>query len=220
MQTTREKVSFITLSEKKKAPKVGTYIKHKNAIIIKKYKGNKIEVFYTDQNGLVMKATQGGAMDSERFKELMSLYLSENKDEIKRILNIQEVEVDPDDLGIVIDPTEFVKSILGEIEKLKPESYGSLISEKIGERPNQAFVKIVPIKSGYVLSLLIEIFNSNLLVGQKLSLGNQSHYNIPIDMTIETTLGTLYMKKNGDVEFFVKYGGEDNHIRTSVQISL
>lgn len=219
MQTTKEKVIFITLSERKPAPKVGKYVEHKNAIVIKKLKGDKIEVYYTDQNGLVMKTTQGGAVDNESFKELINQYLSENKEEIKRVLELSETNGDPDVFSGISD-AEFLRGFMEQIEELKPVSYNSLISELIGERPNTAFVKVVPVKFGGILSLFIEIWNSQQLVGQKMSLGTQNHYKIPTDMTIETILGTLYMKKNGEVEFFVKYAAEDECIRTSTQISL
>lgn len=114
---TREKVSFITLSEKKKAPKVGTYIEHKNAIIIKKHKGNKIEVYYTDQNGLVMKATQGGGGNPENVENVIKSFLEENSITIRNSLNLtpsRVAEFSAWDMDIVFRHNDAKKTISAE----------------------------------------------------------------------------------------------------------
>lgn len=46
--------NYLTLSAQEKAPKVGSIVEQKNAIIVKKQEGDSVDVFYTDQNGKVM----------------------------------------------------------------------------------------------------------------------------------------------------------------------
>lgn len=207
---------FHIIGTSEPAPEVGSISEKKDTLFIKQVSATEFEVYASDDKGKVVRLEKG--VNEDKLKELLLNYITENVDEIKRVLNIQETGGSSDDFGA--GAAEFFQTIMSEIEKLKPVSYGSLISEIIGERPNEAFVKLTPVKSGGLLSLLIEVFNSNLLVGQKLSLGNQSHYDIPVDMTIETMLGTVYMKKNGDVDFLVKYGEENERVRTSVQFMM
>lgn len=82
--------NYFTLDVKEKAPAIGSIVEHKDTIIIKKEVGDAVSVFYTDQNGVVMKATM---IDQNATKCPVNVdvlaFIRENRKEIKELLDVE-----------------------------------------------------------------------------------------------------------------------------------